>query len=99
MNGPIAGIGIPNAHNIPAEVTVVASNKLMPVLAHADFIASRDPPNSLTLLAICIQKSTPTPTSIDPIITVTRDIDTPQESIISHCIATVKPTGSVVNNA
>ena len=52
MNGPIAGIGINKAQVIPAAVTVVASNKLIPVLAHDDLIASREPPNSLTLLAM-----------------------------------------------
>ena len=46
-----------------------------------------------------IEKSIPTPTRIDPTITVTRESGTPRESIASHCIATVKPTGTVVNRA
>ena len=73
MNGLIAGILIVNAQNIPAVVTSVASAKLIPVVAHAAFIASKFPPSSLTLLAICIEKSTPTPTRIEPTITVTSD--------------------------
>ena len=56
-------------------------------------------PILLLLFAICIEKSTPTPTRIDPIITVTRFNGTPFESITIHCIPTVKPTGTVVNNA
>ena len=84
---------------IPAAVTVVASKRLIPVLAHEVRMASIDPPNSFTRFAICIEKSIPTPTRMDPIITVTRERDTPPLSITSHCIATVKPTGTVVNNA
>ena len=83
----------------PAAVTVVASNRLIPVLAQATCTASIVPPCSLTRLAICIEKSIPTPTSIEPTITVTSDSGTPSESIASHCIATVKPTGIVVNKA
>ena len=36
---------------------------------------------------------------MDPIITVTRERDTPPLSMTNHCIATVKPTGTVVSKA
>ena len=62
-------------------------------------MASIVPPCSLILLAICIEKSTPTPTKIDPIITVIRERSTSSPSIASHCIITVNPTGSVVRIA
>ena len=54
-NGFMAGIGIKKAHDIPAAVTVVASNKLIPVLAQAVFMAFKSPPSSLTLLAIWME--------------------------------------------
>ena len=98
-NGPIAGMSIPKAHVMPMAVTVVASNRLIPVLEHAVRIPSNVPPISLTLFAMCMEKSIPTPTRIDPIITVTRDSDKPHESITNHCMATVNPTGIVVRKA
>ena len=69
------------------------------MLAHEALIASNDPPSSFTLFAMWREKSIPTPIRIDPIITVTRDRVTPPVSITSHCIATVKPTGTVVSKA
>ena len=58
-----------------------------------------EPPNSFTRLAICIEKSTPTPTRIEPIMTVTRDKLTLPWSITSHCMKTVNVTGVVVRIA
>ena len=56
------------------------------------------PPSSLIRLDMCIEKSTPTPTKIDPIITVTNDSVTSICHITNHCRATVAITGEVVQN-
>ena len=79
-------------------VTVAASNNDIPVLTVEVLIASIPPPNSRIRLAMCIEKSTPTPTKIDPIITVTSDRETSICHITSHCNATVAITGAVVHN-
>ena len=45
-----------------------------------------------------MEKSTPTPTKIEPIMTVTRDNGTSICHMTSHCNATVAITGEVVQN-
>ena len=73
MNGLISGIGILYAVSIPNEVTIAASNKDIPVPIAALLIAFIPPPSSLIRLEICMEKSTPTPTRIEPIMTVTNE--------------------------
>ena len=99
IKGLIAGIGINNAHAKPANVQQAASTSDIPVEDAATQIAYKSPPNTLTQFARCMEKSTPTPTRIEPIITVTKDNSTSIISITIHCIATVKTTGRVVKNA
>ena len=79
-------------------MTTAASNRDIPVPIAAVRMASRPPPNSRIRLDMWIEKSTPTPTKIEPIITVTNDKSTSILHITSHCKATVAMTGEVVKS-
>ena len=85
-------------HISPKIVTIVASHKVWAVDPAALYTLGKVIPPSTTLWVICIAKSMPTPTTIDPIITVIKLNDWPKPTIVNGSNITTQTTGNEVTS-